>query len=409
MNPVAKTAALMTLAAVGWGCTVTDTRATGDDQAPDRGWAYVPGSGDAWETRQPEVVGMDPDRLQEAIDFANAHETSMPRDPGLYLRERFEGQPHQAIVGPTRERGGVNGIVLKDGYIVAEWGDTRRPDMTFSVTKSYLSTVAGLAHDRGLVPDLDGRVVDFVPDATFTSAQNRDITWRHLLTQTSEWEGTLWGKPDAADRRRGVDRTLNPPGTFWEYNDVRVNLLAYALLHVWRRPLPRVPKDEVMDPIGASTTRRWHGYETSWTVVDGLRVQSVSGGGHWGGGFIISTRDHARFGLLLLRRGAWGDRRILSEAWVDHATSPSTVQPNYGFMWWLNGAECGMSTAVGCTAGAPRIFPAAPAGSFFALGAGSTNVIFVDPEHDIVTVTRWIDGGEYVNGFLERVLAAVIG
>jgi CubicO group peptidase (beta-lactamase class C family) len=350
---------------------------------------------------------MDPVRLQAAIDFANAHETSMPRDPGLYLRDRFEGQPHQEIVGPTRERGGVNGIVLKGGYIVAEWGETHRPDMTFSVTKSYLSTVAGLAHDRGLIPDLDARVVDFVPDATFTSAQNRDITWRHLLTQTSEWEGTLWGKPDQADRRRGVDRTLNPPGTFWEYNDVRVNLLAYALVHVWRRPLPRVLKDEVMDPIGASTTWRWHGYETSWTVVDGLRVQSVSGGGHWGGGFIISTRDHARFGLLLLRRGAWGDRRILSEAWVAQASSPSAVQPNYGFMWWLNGAECGMSTAVGCTEGAARIFPAAPATSFFALGAGSTNVIFVDPEHDIVTVTRWIDGGEYVNGFLERVLAAV--
>ena len=357
------------------------------------GRMYVPGPGDAWEHRAPEALGMDPGLIGEAIAYANAHETSLSRDAGTWLHERFAGQPDQDIVGPTRPRAGVNGIVLRHGYIVAEWGDTRRADMNFSVTKSYLSTVAGLAFDAGLIDSLDSPVARYVQDGTFASPHNAPITWRHLLQQTSEWEGTLWGKPDRADRRRGLDRTLQTPGTFWEYNDVRVNLLAYSLLHVWRRALPTVLRDRIMAPIGASTTWRWFGYDTSWTVMDGIRVQSVSGGGHWGGGLWASTRDHARFGLLLLRRGRWNGRQLLSEEWIEQATTPLAIQPNYGFMWWLNTDR--------------RQFPAAPASSFFALGAGSTNVIWIDPDHDLVAVTRWIDGNEHVNEFMRMILASV--
>ncbi len=354
---------------------------------------YVPGRGDGWERRDPAQLGFDPKKLQAAIDYANAHETTMPLDLGQYLRDRFEGQPFQEIVGPTRKRGGVNGIVLKGGYIVAEWGDTRLATMTFSVTKSYLSTVAGVAWDRGLIADLEHRIGDYVQDGTFDSDHNRPITWHNLLQQTSEWEGELWGKPDRADRRRGVDRTLEQPGTFWEYNDVRVNLMAYSLLNVWREPLPAVLKREIMDPIGASTTWRWHGYETSYTTIDGNRVQSVSGGGHWGGGMIISTRDHARFGLLFLRGGEWGGERLISRDWIQRAVTPTGVQPNYGYMWWLNTGRAQ--------------FPSAPESSYFALGAASTSVIWVDPEHDIVAVTRWVDGGEHVDRFMSLVLEAL--
>ena len=367
-----------------WACGETDTT------------QYVPppSQDDAWEIRIPEAMGMDADKIQEAIDYALAHETTqIPEDPGVYLTERFRGIPYQEIVGPTAKRGGVNGIVLKGGYIVAEWGDTDREDMTFSVTKSYLATVAGLAWDDGLIPDLDHRIGDYVTDGTFASDQNAAITWHNLLQQTSEWEGTLWDKPDIADRREGVDRELHAPGTFWEYNDVRVNLMAYSLLNVFRRPLPDVLKQRVMDPIGASADWRWHGYETSWTEIDGVSMQSVSGGGHWGGGFIIDTRDHARFGLLALRSGRWGDTQLVSSEWFDRATTPTDIKSDYGYMWWLNTGR--------------ELFPAAPESAFFALGAGSTSVIFVDREHDIVTVTRWVDGGEHVNEFIRLVLEAV--
>jgi CubicO group peptidase (beta-lactamase class C family) len=384
-----KTATLLTWA---WAATLTAC-APEPDPAPGTS-AYVPGAGDTWEVRTPAEVGMDPAVLEAAVDYALSHPTTeIPEDPGEYLEARFVGIPHQEIVGPTRPRGDVNGVVLRHGYVVAEFGDTRRPDMTFSVTKSYLSTVAGLAWDDGLIPDLHQAIGATVDDQVFASEHNAAITWHHLLQQTSEWEGTLWGKPDVADRREGMDRELSPPGTFWEYNDVRVNLMAYSLLKVFRRALPAVLRERIMDPIGASDTWEWHGYETSWTEIDGKRVQSVSGGGHWGGGLHISTRDHARFGLLLLRGGVWEGRRLISSEWIERALTPSDVASDYGYMWWLNTGR--------------TLFPAAPETAFFALGAGSTNVIFVDRQHDLVTVTRWVDGGEHVNGFIQLVLASL--
>ncbi len=383
-------AAAVSLSLVVGGCSPSGAPPGSAEGAAE---PYVPGSGDDWARRDPAAAGFDPVGLQAALDYTLAHETQqIPEDPGAYLRARFAGIPDQEIVGRTAPRGGVNGIVVKDGYIVAEWGDTDREDMTFSVAKSYLSTVTGLAWDDGMI-SLDEPIGVSVDDGTFERGHNARITWHHLLQQTSEWEGELWGKPDRADRREGIDRTLQEPGTFWEYNDVRVNLMAYSLLHLFRRPLPDVLSDRVMEPIGASDDWTWEGYETSWTMVDGQRIQSVSGGGHWGGGFFIDTRDHARFGLLAARRGRWGGEQLVSTEWFDRATSPVPFKPDYGYMWWLNTDR--------------SLFPAASEDAFFALGAGSTNVIFVDPDRDLVTVTRWVDGTEHVNEFLRLLLAAL--
>ncbi len=129
-----------------------------------------------------------------------------------------------------------------------------------------------------------------------------------MLRQTSDWEGTLWGKPEWADRpdsdaNKWLNRKRNEPGAIWEYNDVRVNALALAATCVWRKPLPQVLKESIMDPIGASTTWQWYGYRNSWIVLDGQALQSVSGGGHWGGGLFINAFDMARFGLLTLHKG----------------------------------------------------------------------------------------------------------
>jgi CubicO group peptidase (beta-lactamase class C family) len=242
-----------------------------------------------------------------------------------------------------------------------------------------------------LIRDLNDPVRDYVTDGTFDAERNRSITWHNLLQQTSEWEGTLWEKPDLADRRQGRERVLNPPGTFYEYNDVRVNLAAYSVLRALRRPLPVVLREQLMDPIGASHTWEWHGYDTSWVTLDGQRIQSVSGGGHYGGGVWASTRDHARFGLLHLRRGRWGGRQLLSEAWIERATTPGDVNPVYGYMWWLNPGR--------------QLFPSAPESSFFALGYGR-NVIWVDPEHDLLTVVRWTEA-ERFDEFIGMVMAAI--
>jgi len=352
---------------------------------------YFPGSGDAWERKTPAEVGMDAARLTEALRFGQENESKDPRDLAQWLGERNKPEPFNELIGPTTERGGFSAIVLRNGFIVAEMGDTSRVDMTFSVTKSFVATTAGLAFDRGLIPSFDEPVRHLVKDGGFDSEHNRPITWHQLLQQTSEWEGTLWDKPDVADRRRGRDRKLEAPGTFWEYNDVRVNRTSLAVLRVLKEALPAVLKREVMDPIGASSTWQWHGYRNSYVDVDGARVQSVSGGGHWGGGLWISARDLARFGYLHLRKGKWGDKQILSEKWIARATTPCPIQKEYGYLWWLNTDE--------------KLWPGVPVTSFAARGAG-TNVVWVDPEHDLVVVLRWISTRQE-GEVLKRILAAV--
>lgn len=390
--------AVLLLATSAAGAPIA-AQARSQARSPAQAAPYCPGPGEDWEHRTPDQVGMDARLLDQAIAFAKANESKNPRDLALEHEVLFGREPHSEGIGPFKPRGDMTGLILRHGYIVAEWGEPTRVDMTFSMTKSFLSTTVGLAYDRGLIRDLNDRVQAYVPTDEFASEHNRTITWDHLLRQTSDWEGTLWGKPDWADRPPSdvplmeyVNRKHNPPGTSYKYNDVRVNLLAFAALQVWRRPLPLVLREYVMDPIGASNTWRWHGYDNSWVLLDGQMVQSVSGGGHWGGGMFISARDQARFGLLTLRRGKWKERQILSEAWVKLALTPTPVQPTYGFMnWFLNTDQ--------------KLSPSVPASTFCHLGSG-TNLACQLPEYDLVIVARWIERSA-MDEFLKRVAAAV--
>ncbi len=376
---------------------------------------YYPDPWPNWERKRPEELGLDPAKLNEAMQFSIANESADSRDLAMNKALTLE-EPFYQMVGPLKERGDVTGVVLRNGYIVAEWGEPDRVDMTFSCSKSYVSTVAGLAYDHGIIRDVQHHVRDYVRDGGFDSEHNSQITWHQLLNQTSDWEGVLWDKPDWADRPQGnkadwPKRKLNKPGTVWKYNDVRVNRLALSLLRVWRRPLPQVLREYIMDPIGASPTWEWHGYENSWVKIDGVMMQSVSGGGHWGGGMWISALDHARFGYLCLRNGKWKERQLLSEEWIRMARTPTgskvcddiplnskkpmpaECQAWYGYMnWMLNTRNL--------------LLPNCPESSFFHAGAGA-NIVWVDPEHDLVVVIRWISRDK-LDGFLKRVVDAVV-
>ena len=369
--------------------------------------AYFPPRGD-WARVSPAEAGFDPGRLAEAVGFAEANESPWPRtmylETGEYIgtADMGEAPPWNDVLGEVRPRGGAGGLVIRSGRIAAEWGDTNRRDMTFSIAKSYLAVLAGVAIERGLIRSIDDRVRDYSLDDGFTSPQNRDITWRHLLDQTSEWEGTLFDKPDAVDRHRqvgpgtgampkGSHRDLQRPGTYWEYNDVRVNRLALSLLHVFRRPLPEVLRETIMDPIGASSEWEWRGYRNSVVQIDGKPMESVSGGAHWGGGMFISARDHARLGYLIQRRGTWGGRQLLSEAWIDALTTPCAINPIYGLLWWLNTDRA--------------YYAAAPETSFFAVGMG-TNLIWIDPALDLLVVARWVNK-ERVGDLIASVMKAM--
>jgi len=347
-------------------------RASAQDAAPT-----LP-PGDDWPRCPAEGAGVDPVLLQTAVAYATEHETIRPRDYSDQVR--IFGRP----LGPLPAlRGGTNGLILRHGCLVTEFGDTRAVEPIYSAAKSFLSTVLGLAIDRGLIRSLDDHVADYVHDGGYDSPHNQAITWREHAQQTSEWEGTMWGKSHAF---LGVDefgegarppRALQPAGTYYEYNDVRINRLALSLLRVWKRPLPEVLRDEVMTPIGASDTWRWIPYDNARADVDGRTLPSMSGGTRWGGGIWMSSRDLARFGQLLLNRGRWGQRQLVSADWVRTATTASAQKPDYGCLWWLNTGQ--------------QQWPGTPASSFAALGFGS-NTVWIDPDHDLVVVWRWHDG-----------------
>ena len=373
--------------------------------APAASQAYFPGAYPDWERRAPGELGLDAARIQRAVEIAQAGESNAPRDLAVNHLRTFGREPLGDAIGPFTVRGPQTGIIVYRGYIVAEWGDPYKVDNTFSVAKSFLSTTLGLAYDRGMIRDVHDPVRPYMapivledgdgepgdeegrkPKLLFESEHNRRITFDHLLRQTSDWEGTLWGKPEWADRpdrdpSTWGTRPRNEPGAVFEYNDTRVNLLALVATSIWRRPLPEVLREQVMDPIGASPTWRWHGYDNSWITLDGHPVQSVSGGSHWGGGMLINAYDLARFGLLTMHRGMWNGQRIISEAWIDLSTTPTDVQPTYGFMnFYMN------------TGG--RLHANAPEHTWTHTGAGS-NLVYVDPENELVIVSRWIQGGAF--------------
>jgi len=366
---------------------------------------YVPPKG-SWETRAPRDEGFDPAKLKAAIDFAVANETKFPadlakvadvRDLRIAIPLQFSG-PFSDPIGPLQPHAPSNGVILRHGYIVAEWGDTNAVDMAHSVTKTFLSAVAGVAYDRRLIRDVNDRVIDYVqPSPDFSDPHNLPITWDQMLRQTSGWVGTMWGKPWWADRpgkNPWDELAAGPPpvGKEWKYSDVRVNAFALALTYLWRRPLPDVLRESVMDPIGASDKWHWEGYTNSWVTIGGKRIQVVPGGGHWGGGMFISARDLARIGLLGLRNGMWGTRAILSAKWIVLAHTPTGPNPGYGYMnWFLNTDR--------------KLFPAASADCVAFIGNGD-NIVFIDYRHDVVAVVRWIDDAQKAE-FVARLEAAI--
>ena len=344
-----------------------------------------------WEEKLPESLNIDSKKLNEAIQFAINNENSVENDLRIAIIKSFGNEPDFRIKGPTKKRGNPNGLIIKNGYIIGKWGDIKRVDMTFSVTKSYLSTTAAIAFDKQLI-SLDEKLVNYVWDGKFDDPHNSQITWHHLLNQSSQWSGNLFGTYDWADRPpRGLTleeikkQSLLPPGKDYKYNDVRVNLLSYSLLNVFRIPLPKVLKKYIMDPIVASNTWRWYGYDESMQIIDGVEVQSVSGGGHFGGGMFISSEDHARFGLLFLRDGIWGDERLISSDWIKKMRLPSENNSSYGYMWWLNRGQ--------------RKWDGLSENIYYGYGFGGNYVVVV-PDHDLVIIARWIDSskiGEFVN------------
>jgi CubicO group peptidase (beta-lactamase class C family) len=348
------------------------------------------------------------DLLQSAAEFSVAKETSWDRGNsdnwGIHNLDR---PPWNRLLGPVHPRGPVSGVILVGGKKVLQWGEPDRVDLTFSVAKTYLVLLAGIAVDQGLLTNLDEPVSVKTSGIGFDDVHNRAVTWRHLLQQTSEWQGECFGIPDQVDRFRhliyqpprapsdmgekGDARNLRAPGSYWEYNDVRINQLALALLHLFRKPLPDVFRQYIAAPCGLSNTWRWVGYENSWVDIDGVSMQSVPGGTHWGGGVSISSIDQALIGQMLLNQGLVNSKQVLTKEWVKFIQTPCAIAPWYGALVWLNQLR--------------GVFPSASKSSYFSIGAGAS-VVWIDPDRELVAVVRWI-AGDQIDGFCQRVSQAI--
>ncbi len=354
--------------------------------------------------------------LDAAARDAQAHEIAWPRDPAAapgpgqspWGVHHDDPPPFDRLRGPVHARGPQSGLVFQHGTELAAWGEPERTDLTFSVAKTYLALLAGVAHGDGLLADENEPVGARLPGIGFDdSAHNRAVTWAHLLTQTSEWEGTSFGLPDRVDRWRkvaqdprpaggpkGGARPLQTPGTYWEYNDVRINQLALALLHLFRRPLAEVFLDRLLRPLGGGAGFAWRGYDDAWVDLPGVgRVPSVPGGSHWGGGVSISARDQARIGQLVLDGGVGAGRALLPRTWIERMAAPCAIAPYYGRLLWLNPGA--------------KAFPGASARALFMLGAGG-HTVWVEPELDAVVVLRWLDPA-HAPATIARLAAALAG
>jgi hypothetical protein len=362
---------------------------------------YFPPAGQ-WQQKPAVELKVNATLLQQAVDYAIAAENKADRDQAIVQATTFGAkEPYDQIIGPMKTRAPANGIIIYKGVVIAQWGDTQAVDMTHSIAKTFLTTVTGLAWQQGLIQNLQDKVNPYMPHGVdlYQGEHNSQIRWDHLLRQTSDWQGTLWGKPDWADRPEGKTptdwpkRPLRAPGSHYKYNDVRINLLALSTLYVWRKPLPQVLNEQIMTPIGASSTWRWYGYDNSWIELDGQKMQSVSGGGHWGGGIFINAWDLARFGYLFLRDGQWQDKQLVSKEWIKMASTGGSANPEYGFAnWFLNPGR--------------KALPNAPETAVTFQGAGR-NIIYFDKKNDLLMVARWIGNGDELDQLVGKVLKSL--
>ena len=353
--------------------------------------SYFPPAG-SWARKSGADVGFDAAKLKQAVAFAQTKGSD-------WNFERDQVRSFGPLLGPIpKTHAATNGFVVRHGYIAAEFGDTKAVDPVYSMAKSFVSTTAGIAVTKGLIKDINDPVAKYIHDSGYDSPHNAKITWRNHAEQTSEWEGTLWDRnADFVDPAKfGAAalpaRQIEDPGTHYEYNDVRMNRFALSLARLFGKSVPDVFKENIMDPIGASNTWKWLGYENSYVDINGKKVQSITGGTRWGGGFSTNSEDIARIGLLVLNHGNWNGRQLISEQWLTDAVKASVHGPDYGYCWWLNTKQ--------------KKWPSLPANSFAAVGNGG-NAIWISPSHDLVIVWRWYDGDKSIDAFARQVIDSI--
>jgi CubicO group peptidase (beta-lactamase class C family) len=249
-------------------------------------------------------------------------------------------------------------VVVHRDRIVREryfGGATRESLQTsFSAAKSFVSTLVGIAIDKGLIGSVDDRVTQYLPELAARDPRFRQITLRHLLTMSSgiryqEGAGFPWPFGDDTYTYYGADlreialnrtRIAGPPGIGWQYNNYHPLLLGLVLERAAGTSVSDFMAKRLWQPLGAEADATWN--------LDSKR----SGFEKLESGLNARTVDYARFGLLFLHDGEWNGRRIVSEKWVRAATRAGTATDpasyyGYRYFWWLDVDKPGRFYAFG--------------------------------------------------------------
>ena len=312
--------------------------------------------GKEWESARPEAQGVSAEKLDQAM--------AVLRDISLH-------------------HGTDQSLVVRRGRVLWQGPDIDNKHTIWSCCKTFMAMAFGLLADDGTC-SLDTRAADILPSlATDYPA----VTLRHFANFTCGYRGRAGG--DTVEYFEPGE-PLHPPGTHFHYSQAS-DMLAYLLTLAAGEPLRdlfrrRIAQPIAMDPAGWS----WG----DWGEVGGLVV--CGGSGSFDRGMSITARQIGRVGWMLANRGRWGDRQLLSSAWMDAMTSPQVaadIPPLEPDGWYLRlPGSYGANTWInGVTPNGKRMWPAAPAGTF-AIQGNNNNFCFAIPEWNMTLVRLGTDG-----------------
>jgi len=285
--------------------------------------------GDGWPTATPESVGLDGERLcgiaaRLKQTEANVHAVVIVRHGKLVFEQYFAGYDE-----PWGQGGGPHNFEA-----------TTKHDMR-SASKSVISLLVGIAIDRELIANADEPVVKFFPEYAAVKSPGWDqVTLRHLLTMSSgmQWdENRGWKDPKNDEPHLGNEADpiryilskpiAKPPDTVWTYNGGGTDLLGNVIERVSGKPLEAFARETLFEPLGIS--------DWEWMKYGNGKVASAVG-------LRLRPRDAAKIGQLVLNRGAWGGRQIVSPEWIEQSIRPRFQAIGYfsglffyGQQWWM--------------------------------------------------------------------------
>jgi CubicO group peptidase (beta-lactamase class C family) len=286
--------------------------------------------------------------LWAELDRGDAAVTPLP--PGVQV-----AMP-RAVQDWVEARDVTSLLVLEDGAVVVEqYYKTTLPSdrrIGWSVAKSFLSALFGIAVGEGVIPDLDAQVTEYVPSLKGTAYDAATI--RNVLQMSSgitfdedylDYDSdinrmgrvlALGGTMDGF--ATGLTETTRQPGQAWEYTSIDTHVLGMVLRAATGQSLIEGMQEKLIAPMGLEAS--------PYYLTDGEGVAFALGG------LNLTTRDYARLGLMYLQNGRLGERQIVPAAWVAESTAPSAPtapgEIGYGYQWWIpKGAQSGQFMARG--------------------------------------------------------------